>query len=171
MKRVFLLIGVAALGCGFALAQKQTRKPSNNPSQSDLKSVYQRWVDEDVAYIITPEEKRAFLLLRSDAERERFIEQFWRARDSKAGGNQNAYRAEHYRRFSHANQNFGVGSIPGWKTARGHIFITLGQPDEVRNTSGGEVWFYRHAPGFGTNVEIEFTHDSDPDGFRILKNP
>ncbi|HVS80557.1 MAG TPA: GWxTD domain-containing protein [Pyrinomonadaceae bacterium] len=171
MRRALLLIGVVALACSFALAQKQTRKPSSNQSQSDLKSVYQRWVDEDVAYIITPEEKRAFLLLRSDAERERFIEQFWRARDSKAGGNQNAYRAEHYRRFAHANENFGVGNVPGWKTGRGRIYITLGQPDEIRKTSVGEVWFYRHAPGFGTNVEIEFTHDSDPSKFRVLKNP
>ena len=171
MTRAFLLVGLLALACSFALAQTQTRKPSSNASQSDLRSVYERWVDEDVAYIITPEEKRAFLLLKSDPERERFIELFWRARDSKAGANRNAYRAEHYRRFAHANQNFGVGNVPGWKTARGHIYIILSQPDEIRNTSAGEVWFYRHAPGFGTNVEIEFTHDSDPDGFRVLKNP
>jgi GWxTD domain-containing protein len=172
MKRTFLLIGLVALASSFAFAQKQTRRTLSSPTvQSDLKSVYQRWVDEDVAYIITPEEKRAFLLLRSDAEHERFIEQFWRARASKAGGNQNAYRDEHYRRFAHANEHFGVGNVPGWKTARGRIYITLGQPDEIRNTSAGEVWFYRQAPGFGTNVEIQFTHDSDPAGFRLLKNP
>lgn len=175
MKRVFLLIGVAALTCGFASAQKQTRRTSSNPSQSDLKSVYQRWVDQDVAYIITPDEKRAFLLLKSDAERERFIELFWRMREFKASGkasrNENAYRAEHYRRTSHANQHFAVSSIPGWKTARGRIYITLGQPDEIRNASGREIWFYRQAPGFGTNIEIEFTHDSDLGGFRLLKTP
>ena len=171
MKRALLLVGVLASGCSFALAQKQTRKPSSNPAQPDLELVYQRWVNEDVAYIITPEEKRVFLLLKSDTEHDRFIEQFWRARDSKAVGSQNAYRAEHYRRFAHANQNFGGGNVPGWKTARGRIYITLGQPDEIRNTSTREVWFYRHAPGFGTNVEIEFTNDSDPNGFRIVKNP
>lgn len=171
MRRAFLLTALVALACSFALAQKQTRKPSSSTSQSDTKSAYERWVDEDVAYIITPEEKRAFLLLKSDAERERFIELFWRARDSKAGANQNPYRTEHYRRFAYSNQNFGAGNIPGWKTARGHLYIILSQPDEIRNRSAGEVWFYRHAPGFGTNVEIEFTHDSDPDGFRVLKNP
>lgn len=171
MRRAFLLVGLLAVACSFALAQKQTRRPSSNPSQSDLKSVYERWVDEDVAYIITPEEKRAFLLLKSDAERERFIEQFWRARDSTAGGGENAYRTEHYRRFAFANQNFGVGTVPGWKTARGRIYITMGKPDEIRKISTGEVWFYRHAPGFGTNVEIEFTHDSNPGEFRMLKNP
>ena len=171
MKRAFLLVGVVALGCSFALAQKQTRKPSSNSSQSDLKSVYERWVDEDVAYIITPEEKRAFLLLKSDAERERFIAQFWRARDANAGERENAYRTEHYRRFAFANQNFGVGTLPGWKTARGRIYITMGEPDEIRKAATGEVWFYRHAPGFGTNVEIEFTHNSDPGEFRMLKRP
>lgn len=171
MKKTFLLLGLAALTCSFALAQKQTRKPSSNSPQSDLKSVYERWVDEDVAYIVTPEEKRAFLLLKSDAERERFIEQFWQARDSKAGGSENAYRTEHYRRFAFANQNFGIGNVAGWKTARGRIYITMGQPDEIRKTSAGEVWFFRQAPGFGTNVEIEFTQDSGPGEFRILKNP
>jgi GWxTD domain-containing protein len=169
MRRALLLIGLVALACSFALAQKQARKPSTNPSQSDLKPAYERWVDEDVAYIITPEEKRAFLQLKSDAERERFIEQFWRARESKAGGRDDAYRTEHYRRFAFANQNFGVGNIPGWKTARGRIYITVGQPDEIRKTSTGEVWFYRHAPGFGANVEIEFARDSNPDEFRVLK--
>lgn len=157
--------------CGFALAQTQTRKASSSPSQSGLKPVYERWVDEDVAYIVTPEEKQAFLLLKSDAEHERFIEQFWRARDSKADGRGNAYRTEHYRRFAFANQNFGVGDVPGWKTGRGRIYITMGEPDERRKTSTGEVWLYRHAQGFGTNVEIEFTHNSDPGEFRILKNP
>ena len=171
MRRTLLLIGLLVLACIFALGQKQTRRVATNAAQSDLRPAYERWVDEDVAYIITPEEKRAFLLLKTDVERERFIEQFWRARDSKPTGNQNAYRAEHYRRIAYANQNFGSDNILGWKTARGHVYIVLGQPDEVRNTSAGEVWFYRHAPGFGANVEIEFTRDTDPNGFRVLKNP
>ena len=171
MRRTLLLIGLLVLACSFALGQKQTRWASSNAPQSDLRPAYKLWLDGDVAYIITPEEKRAFLLLKTDVERERFIEQFWRARDSKPAGNENAYRAEHYRRIAYANQNFGSDNVPGWKTARGHVYIILGQPDEVRNTSAGEVWFYRHAPGFGTNVEIEFTRDTDPNGFRVLKNP
>ena len=171
MRKAFLLLGLLALAGSFALAQKQTRKPISNPSQSDLKSVYERWVEQDVAYIITTEEKRAFLLLKSDAEHERFIEQFWRARDSRAGGNENSYRTEHYRRFAFANQSFGVGNVPGWKTARGRIYITMGQPDEIRKTAAGEVWFYKQAPGLGANVGIEFTKDSDASEFRVLKNP
>lgn len=170
MRRGLLLFGLVALACSFALAQKQTRAPSTNTSQSDLKSAYERWVNEDVAYIITPEESRAFLQLKSDAEREHFIEQFWKARESKAGGSENAYRAEHYRRFAFANQNFGTGNVPGWKTARGRIYVTMGEPDEIRKTPGGEVWFYKHAQGSGPKVEIEFP-ESDPGAFRILKNP
>ena len=171
MRRTLLLIGLLALAGSFALGQKQTRRGSTNAAQSDLRPTYERWVDQDVAYIITPEEKRAFLLLKTDVERETFIEQFWRVRDSKPTGNQNAYRAEHYRRIAYANQNYSSDKVPGWKTARGHVYIILGQPDEVRKISAGEVWLYRHAPGFGTNVEIEITREADPNGFRVLKNP
>jgi GWxTD domain-containing protein len=172
MKRTFLLLGLAALTCSFAVAQKQTRKPSSNPSvQSDLIPAYQRWLNEDVVSIITPEERGAFLLLKSDAERERFIAQFWQARDSNPGNSDNEYRTEHYRRIAHANQNFGIGTVPGWQTARGRIYITMGEPDDVRQTSSGEVWLYRRAPGSGSNVEIEFIRDSSTGDLRIKPNP
>ena len=82
MLKAFLLLGLVALSCTGAVGQKQLRKAQGNPPvQSALKSVYQRWLDEDVVYIITAEERRAFLLLKTDGERERFIEQFWRARN------------------------------------------------------------------------------------------
>ena len=127
MRKAFLLIGLVAFACSFALAQTQTRKPSSNPSHTDLKSAYERWASEDVVYIITSEEKRAFLLLKSDAEHEQFIKQFWQARASKAGVPENALRAEHYRRIAFANQHFGIGKVPGWKTARGRNYITTGR--------------------------------------------
>jgi len=100
--------------------------------------------DEDVVYIITAQESRAFPMLKTDGERERFIEHFWRARNPNSAAGDNAYRAEHYRRIAHANQNFGTGNIPGWRTARGGFYITLGKPDEIQKTSSTEVWFYRH---------------------------
>jgi GWxTD domain-containing protein len=172
MFKTFLLLALAALSFTSALAQKQERKLQSNPTvQSDLRPVYQKWLDEDVVYIITAEESRAFLLLKSDGERERFIEQFWRARDSKPGTSENEYRAEHYRRIANANQRFGTDNVPGWRTVRGRFYITLGEPDEIHQTSAGEVWFYRHAGSLGDNVEIEFTRDSKSGGFRIRQHP
>jgi len=83
------------------VAQQQVRRAQSNPSvQPDLKTVYQKWLDEDVVYIITAEESRAFLMLTTDGERERFIEQFWRARNPNSATGDNAYRAEHYRRMT-----------------------------------------------------------------------
>ena len=172
MFKSFLLLVLLALSCTNALAQKQERKPSSNPAtQSDLRPVYQKWLDEDVVYIISPEERRAFLLLKGDSERERFIEQFWRARDAKPETSVNEYRAEHYRRIANANQRFGTGNVLGWRTARGRFYIMLGEPDETHETSAGEVWFYRHAGSLGDNVEIEFTQDSTGGGYRIRHHP
>ena len=172
MLKAFLLLGLVALSCTGAVGQKQLRKAQGNPPvQSALKSVYQRWLDEDVVYIITAEERRAFLLLKTDGERERFIEQFWRARNPGATTGENAYRAEHYRRIAYANEHLGSDTVPGWRTARGRFYITLGAPDEIHKTSSSEVWFYRHAGSFGNNVEIEFTQDSTTGGFRLRQHP
>jgi GWxTD domain-containing protein len=153
------------------VAQKQVRKAQGNPVQSDIKSVYQKWLDEDVVYIITAEESRAFVLLKTDGERELFIERFWRARNPNPAGSENAYRSEHYRRIAHANESFASENLAGWRTARGRFYITLGQPDEIQKTSSSEVWFYRHGGSMGNNVEIEFTQDSTPGGIRVRQRP
>jgi GWxTD domain-containing protein len=172
MLRTFLLLGLVTLTCATAVAQQQVRKPrSTAPAQTDLKSVYQKWLDEDVAYIITAEESRAFLMLKTDGERERFIEQFWRARNTNSATSDNAYRAEHYRRIAHANQNFGSGNVPGWRTTRGRLYITLGQPDEIKKTLSSEVWFYRHGGSLGNNIEIEFSPDSSNSEIRVRQRP
>jgi GWxTD domain-containing protein len=157
MRRIFLLLGFAVLLSSSVLAQQPTHKGYRHSSvQSDLKPVYQRWLSEDVAYIITPEEKRAFMMLRSDDEREQFIDVFWQRRDTNPATSENEYRAEHYARIAYANQNFAFGDVAGWRTDRGRIYITRGKPDETRKSASGEVWVYRSAPGLGHNIEVEF---------------
>jgi len=97
MRRIYLLLALAVLMSSSVAAQQPARKVSgNSPAQFDLKPVYQRWLGEDVAYIITPEEKRAFLMLSSDDQREQFIDVFWRRRDTNPATSENEYRAEHY---------------------------------------------------------------------------
>ena len=62
-------------------------KPSDDPTtkarnvKPELKDAYKKWLNTDVAYIITKDEKKTFLLLQTDEERENFIENFWRRRD------------------------------------------------------------------------------------------
>lgn len=96
---------------------------------------YDRWLNEDVAYIIRPEEKEAFQKLRTDAEKDRFIEQFWQVRYETV-------KQEHYRRLAFANERFGESGLPGWKTVRGRIYIMLGPPDEIDGVAD-QTWRYK----------------------------
>ena len=142
--------------------------------RQELKGAYKTWLDQDVAYIITDEERKAFKNLSNDEEREAFIEQFWQRRNPNPDSPDNEFREEHYRRIAYANEHYAAGK-PGWKTDRGHIYISYGAPDSIdSHPSGGnyqrpmdegggetstfpfEVWHYRYLPDIGENVDIEF---------------
>ena len=155
----------------------------------ELKEAYKRWLNNDVDYIITKEERRAFNALQTDEERENFIENFWRRRDPDPDTEENEYREEYYERIAYANEKFTSG-IPGWKTDRGRIYITWGKPDSVEaHPSGGaydrpsyegggststypfEIWFYRHLDNVGDGIEIEFVDPTGSGEYRIARNP
>jgi len=154
--------------CSSLVAQQQSRKVVSPFSCSArLQGGYEKWLNEDVAYIITAEEKRAFMLLKSDEQLEQFIEAFWRHRDPQPETDENEYRAEYYGRFAYANQNFAFGDVAGWKTDRGRIYITYGKPDEVQKSSSGEVWRYNHLPGLGSNIKFEFVNAEGKGDFRL----
>src|ERR1700738_4523602 len=140
----------------------------------ELHGAYKTWLDQDVAYIISDEERKAFKSLSNDEEREAFIENFWLRRNPNPDSPENEFRDEHYRRIQYANDHFAAGK-PGWKTDRGHIYISFGKPDSIdSHPSGGsynrpidegggetstfpfEVWHYRYIEGIGDNIDIEF---------------
>src|SRR5688572_24567480 len=97
-------------------AQDPSQKPRN--VKPELKKAYKDWLDKDVAYIITDEERKAFKKLATDDERERFIEEFWRRRDPDPDTEENEFKEEYYERIAYANEHFASG-IPGWKTEIG----------------------------------------------------
>jgi GWxTD domain-containing protein len=142
--------------------------------KSELKGAYKTWLEQDVSYIITDEERKAFKSLSNDEERESFIETFWQRRNPSPDSPENEFRDEHYRRIQYANDHFAAGK-PGWKTDRGHIYIAFGPPDSKdSHPSGGayqrpieegggqtstfpfETWHYRYLEGIGDNIDIEF---------------
>jgi GWxTD domain-containing protein len=142
--------------------------------RNELKGPYKKWVDEDVRWIITDQELKAFKSLSNDEERDNFIEQFWQRRNPSPDSPENEYREEHYARIAYANEHFAAGK-PGWKTDRGHIYIAYGKPDSTdSHPSGGtydrpidegggstqtypfEIWHYRYIEGIGENIDIEF---------------
>ncbi|MBX3297895.1 MAG: GWxTD domain-containing protein [Acidobacteria bacterium] len=192
----WVLLG-AALGSFTAVsAQKPDPKKDANPNPMDnprnvkpeLKEAYKKWINQDVKYIITKEERRAFMALVTDEERENFIEQFWRRRDPNPDTEENEFREEYYERIAYANERFASG-IPGWMTDRGRIYITWGKPDSVESHPAGgsydrpayegggstttypfEIWFYRHLDNVGDGIEIEFVDPTGTGEFRIARN-
>ena len=164
------------------------KKPQEKKSRESIHDVYKRWMDEDVRWIITDEERNTFKALKTDEEREQFIEQFWLRRDPDPDTDSNEYREEYYQRIAYANEHFTSG-IPGWKTDRGRIYIMFGAPDEKEShPSGGsydrptwegggststypfETWWYRYIEGVGSDVEIEFVDPSGSGEYRIARN-
>jgi GWxTD domain-containing protein len=155
------------------LTEKQ-KKQNSKSLKIELSKTYKKWLDEDVRWIITDEEQKAFKLLSNDEERDQFIEAFWQRRDPTPDTVENEFKEEHYRRMAYANEHFPAG-IPGWKTDRGRIYIMYGAADEVEShPSGGsyqrpmeegggetstfpfEDWRYRYLEGVGQEVIIEF---------------
>jgi GWxTD domain-containing protein len=138
---------------------------------------YTKWLTEDVAYIITDQERAAFQRLPTDEEREHFIEQFWLRRDPTPDTPRNEFKEEHYRRIAYANQHY-ASSIPGWKTDCGRIYITYGPPDEIESHRPGgtstypfEQWRYRFIDGVGTNIIIEFVDPTGTGEYRMTLDP
>src|SRR5271157_2117960 len=156
-----------------AIPEKQ-RKANAKALKIELSKTYKKWLDEDVRWIITDEERSAFMQLSNDEERDQFIEAFWQRRDPTPDTEENEFKEEHYRRIAYANEHFAAG-IPGWKTDRGHMYIVFGPADEIEShPSGGayerpqeegggqtstypfETWRYRYLEGIGQEVIIEF---------------
>ena len=169
--------------------EKRVEEKKKAAEKEKLKSVYKRWKDEDVRWIITDEERKTFDSLKNDDEREQFIEQFWLRRDPDPDTDVNEYREEYYQRIAYANEHFTSG-IPGWKTDRGRIYIMFGKADQIEShPSGGsydrpawegggststypfEIWWYRYIEGVGSDVEIEFVDPTGSGEYRIARSP
>ena len=193
-RNIAIAIVILALGAIAAWAQPPDKKNPNDPTgnarnvSKEASDIYKKWKNNDVAYIITNEEKKAFEALKTDEERENFIENFWRRRDPNPDTEENEYRDQYNERIAYANEHFASG-IPGWKTDRGRIYIAWGKADSVEShPSGGsydrpsyegggstttypfEVWFYRHLDNVGDGIEIEFVDPTGSGEYRLARD-
>jgi GWxTD domain-containing protein len=169
------------------LDKEQKRKIKK--TLKELDTPYKQWLNEDVIYIISPEERTAFLQLETNEEREQFIEQFWLRRSTNPDLPDNDFKEEHYRRIAYANEHFASG-IPGWKTDRGRMYIMWGPPDEIEShPTGGtydrpieegggststypwETWRYRYMEGIGENVIWEFVDPTSSGEYHLTMDP
>ena len=183
------ILAAGALSVSTGLPDEPQKSSRQKTEQEANASYYKKWLDEDVIYIITEDEKKVFKELTTNEEREQFIEQFWTRRDPDPRTPENEFKEEHYRRVAYANERFASG-IPGWRTDRGRIYIVFGKPDEIEaHPSGGsydrqpwegggstsvypfERWRYRHIDNIGEDVEIEFVDQSMSGEYRIALSP
>lgn len=191
-----LLLTVALFSAQSSAQSKKSKqaKAGQEPADQARKvkaesdDVYVRWLREDVTLIATPQERQAFEKLKTNEEREKFIDIFWRVRDPDPDTEENEYREQHYERIAYANEHFASGK-PGWMTDRGRIYIKFGKPDEIEtHPTGGaydrpategygstttypfEKWFYRYLAGVGSGVEIEFVDPTGSGEFRIARD-
>ncbi len=209
--RFLVGISIAALAVTWVAAQDQKHNSSSSSSDNnqtvakpltnrelkrkqkalerELAGPWKKWLNEDVVYIVTDEEKKAFHQLRTDEERQQFVESFWQRRDPTPDTEENEYKEEHYRRIAYANDHYASG-IPGWKTDRGRMYIKYGPPDEIEShPSGGsyerpieegggetstypfEDWTYRYIEAIGTNIKIEFVDQTMSGEYKIATDP
>jgi GWxTD domain-containing protein len=164
-------------------------KADNARLKKELETPWKKWLNEDVVYIITDEERKAFKQFNTDEEREQFVEQFWLRRDPTPDTVENEFKEEHYRRIAYANEHFASG-LPGWKLDRGRIYITFGPPDEIdSHPSGGtyerpsaegggetstfpfEDWRYRYIEGIGNDIIIEFVDTTMSGEYKMTMDP
>ncbi len=178
-----LLIAVAPL-----LAAQRQGRGDRDVQREEALDYFEKWLKEDVVYIISPDERAVFESLTTEEEKEQFIEQFWFRRDPDPRTTTNEFKEEHYRRIAYANEWF-FSAIPGWRTDRGRIYIIHGPPAEIESRpSGGtyhrpihegggttgtfpfEIWRYRHIEGLGSDIEIEFVDPTMTGEFRIARH-
>jgi GWxTD domain-containing protein len=157
--------------------------------EKELATPYKKWLEEEVPYIISDQERAAFLQLSTNEEREQFIEAFWQRRDPTPDTVENEFKEEHYRRIAYANEHFAAG-VAGWRTDRGRIYIIWGPPDEIEaHPTGGlynrpmdegggqtttypyEDWRYRHMDGIGDNIIIEFVDTESSGNYHMTMDP
>ena len=210
IRSIFVLVGLVSasllLSTGLLAADKKKAADPNRETvakpltdrqkkqqeaklRKELEGPYRKWLNEDVLYIISDEEKSAFKRMSTEDERENFIESFWLRRDPTPDTMENEFKEEHYRRIAYANERYASG-IPGWKTDRGRIYITFGPPDENEShPSGGtyerpyeegggttstypfEKWRYRYLEGIGSDIIIEFVDTTMTGEYRMTMDP
>jgi GWxTD domain-containing protein len=172
------VLATVLLGISVAFVFAALQNPAPAAQAQTASTPWEKWVKEDVVYIIQDDERRAFNNLTTDEEREKFVEQFWLRRDPTPGTAENEFKEEHYRRINFVNSRFASPTMPGWKTDRGRIYISFGPPEEIdshtscsASTPAYDEWRYRWIEGIGNNVLLRFQDESCTGEYRMTMDP
>jgi len=110
-------------------------------TQEKLSPEQRNWL-ETVSPIITRTEREVFLKLKTNQEREKFVQLFWKRHDPLPDTEQNEFYEEYMKRVQFADLNFGrESSKKGSQTERGYFYLLLGSPLERQiYATSSEVW-------------------------------
>lgn len=139
-------------------------------ASSKEKEPWKKWLD-DVEPIITKAEEEVFESLKTEEDRIRFINSFWKARDPNPQTTQNEYKIDYYIRL-----NYAKSRLHGIKSDRGRIYMILGEPFDKRNYAGSEqvveceLWTYHSEdrPGLPPFMNLIFYKRRDAGDFELF---
>lgn len=133
---------------------------------------YENWLKKEVKFLITSEEEKEFKSLKTDAEKDKFIELFWAKRDPSLQTRENEFKEEWYRRLEYVNKHFNYGSKRGINSDMGRVYMLLGPPAQTKGLAGGkrdtpmggsqmeappQFWVYQSMPELGLNEHFRVT--------------
>jgi len=159
IRRAWIAVSLASALASAVVFYSQPVSAQQRRSRSDgspaTASPYEKWLAEDVAYIVTFQERMRFDQIRTGAEREAFIAQFWLIRDPTPGTPENEMKVEHYRRIAYVNERFGTAATPGWRTPRGRFYITMGPPDQIEDHPQRQLQMWRYRALEGVTLQFD----------------
>jgi len=104
-------------------------------------------------YIAVQNEIDAYTKIDSLNAKREFLYYFWKNRDVNPSTLQNEFKIDYMRRVEYTNRNFSVAGRPGYKTDRGRVYLTYGEPDQrdfypnESNLKPHEIWFFNSIEG------------------------
>lgn len=118
----------------------------------DLQKNVDSWTDGPPSLLLTKQESDVFHKLKSPEDKMEFIKIFWARRDPILRTRENEFKEEFYNRVDYANEHFAENKLPGWKSARGQVYVLFGPAsrEEQRSVEGssrpGILWVYDKTP-------------------------
>lgn len=147
---------------------------------------YDDWLNQEVKVIITKDEASAFKALKTDAEKEQFIKDFWAKRDPSPDTEKNEYKDNYENLLAQVNEKVKSKSHKGFETDMGQTLLLFGPPDKMEDT-GKDVhrpdvvgddedaeapdtagapskkkWTYSNLPKEVSDAPVEILFEGDP---------
>lgn len=117
-----------------------------------------KWIDS-IQVLMTEQEKAEYKKIKSDADKQKFVETFWVKRDPSPGTPENEYKSNYEKNFDQVNTL--MKDKRAFETDMGQTLLLLGPPTEQKDVedkqpsygeeeeeapSGKKVWTYKNVP-------------------------